>query len=63
MSTIRPSTQLAQDGAATNDAMIFDGTKWTHGAPVPAAHTHTESDVTNLVTDLANLTVLHWMEP
>ena len=65
MSKIRPSTQIALDGATTGQAMVVDptGAFWTHGAPAPAAHIHAEADVTNLVTDLANLTVLHWMEP
>lgn len=35
MNKIRPSTQLAQDGASTNYVLTWDGTKWT-AAAVPS---------------------------
>ena len=35
VSKIRPSTQLAQDGASTNYVLTWDGSKWT-GAAVPS---------------------------
>lgn len=48
--------ELVKTASANGSALVADstkpgGVKWA--APTPAAHTHVESDVTSLVTDLA----------
>lgn len=55
MSAIRLSVAARQDGATNGQVPIWNNTtgKWGYGSPVPGAHTHVESDVTSLVTDLA----------
>ena len=42
---------LKQDLASVNDVIVWNGTQWGP-APLPS-HTHTQSQVTNLVSDLA----------
>lgn len=47
MSKIRPRTQLAQDGATTGQALVWDGTKW---APASAAAVVFAEDATTAAT-------------
>lgn len=50
--TLDELDDVATTGATAGQALVYGGSAWSPGAPAPAAHTHTISDVTGLQSAL-----------